>query len=265
MAPPLSALAEHPINDFTDDVTAQMDGFNQSQHIAEEAIARDLEDDTSTSEDDNNDDDTLSSSSTIRQFSTMNSYRRPSYVNTGARSTAMISSSVPELSYISASWTKHSRLSKKERETVRDDERSLLRDKNLLPPKHPHSGSVRPSNRRSSKVSFSGLRKVKSLPDEESAVDTQSSERAALLGGSGGDPNLPNGGFGTPQTINQKWNEAVAAGKINTSWRREAMVLAKSSAPMILTFCCSTVCQLRVFSPSAILVKPNLELSVWQA
>jgi MATE family multidrug resistance protein len=236
MAPPLSSLAEHPINDFTDDVTAQMDGFNQSQHIAEEAIERDLKDDTSTSEDDNNDHDTLSSSSTVHQFSTINSYRRPSYVNTGARSTAIISSSVPELSYISASWTKHSRLSKKEREAVRYDERSLLRDNNLLPTKYPRSETMGPSSRLSNKVSFSGLRKVKSSPHEESAIDTQSSERATLLGGSGGDPNQPYGCFDTPQTINQKWSEAVAAGRINTSWRREATVLAKSSGPMILTF-----------------------------
>jgi len=40
----------------------------------------------------------------------------------------------------------------------------------------------------------------------------------------------------SPKTINKKWNEAVAAGKINTSWQREAKVLTKSSAPLILTF-----------------------------
>jgi MATE family multidrug resistance protein len=62
------------------------------------------------------------------------------------------------------------------------------------------------------------------------------SERTVLLGASEGDPNQPYGGFDSPKTIHKKWDEAVAAGKINTSWQREAKVLTKSSAPLILTF-----------------------------
>lgn len=233
MTPPSAPPAEHSIQDFANDVTSQMEGFVQSQDIAEEAIARDLEEDNSASEED---DDSSSGSSTVRQFSMINSYRRPSYVNPGARSTAITSTSVPDRSYMSTSWKKHSHLSKKEREAVRDEERSLLRDNNLLPPKHPRTGSHGASNQLAKRMSFSGLRKVKSTPDEESAVATLASETTALLGGSGGDPSQPYGGLDTPRTINQKWNEAVAAGKINTSWQREAKVLTKSSGPLILTF-----------------------------
>lgn len=223
------------MQDFANDVTSQMEDFAQSQDIAQESIARDLEEDTSDPEDEDTD-DSSSGSSTVRQYSMMNSYRRPSYVNPGARSTSIVSSSVPEKSHLSTSWKKHSHLSKIERKAVRDEERSLLRDNNLLPPKHPRSGSEGPYNRLASKMSFSGLRKVNSTPDEEAACNSQPSERTSLLGSSHPDPNLPYGGFDTPRTINQKWDEAVAAGKINSTWQRESKVLAKSSGPLILTF-----------------------------
>ncbi|KAF1839511.1 MATE efflux family protein [Decorospora gaudefroyi] len=233
MAPP-TIPAGHATNDFANHVASQMEGFTQSPDIAEEAIARDLEDDNSTSEDED-DDDSSSGSSTVRQFSMMNSYRRPSYVNPGSRCTAIIPSSMPERSHLSTSSKKHSRLSKKEKESVRDDERSLLRDNNLIPPKHPRTASEGPFDRARSRISISGLRRIGSTPDEESAI-TSSSERTPLLEALGDDANQPYGGSDTPKTINKKWNEAVAAGKINTSWQREAKVLTKSSAPLILTF-----------------------------
>jgi MATE family multidrug resistance protein len=235
MAPPSSEHADHTIVDFANDVTSQMEGFAQSQDIAEEAIERDLEDDFSEDEEDDQD-GSSSGSSTVRQFSLINSYRRPSYVNPGSRGTAIISSSIPTQNTLSSSWKKHNHVSKSERNTVREEERSLLRDNNLLPPKHPRSGSAGMSDRLGNKLSFSGLRKVKSRPDEESAIGSSVNERTALLGATEGDPDQPYGGLDTPRTINKKWNEAVAAGKINTSWQREAKVLTKSSAPLILTF-----------------------------
>ena len=39
MAPP-TIPPEQPVNDFANDVASQMEGFTQSQDIAEEAIAR---------------------------------------------------------------------------------------------------------------------------------------------------------------------------------------------------------------------------------
>ncbi|OSS44943.1 hypothetical protein B5807_09322 [Epicoccum nigrum] len=227
-------------SEFANHVAAQMEGFAHATDIAEEAIARDLEEDTSDSEpeDEDGDDESSSGSSTIRQYSMINSYRRPSYVNPGMRGLAITSTSAPQgHSFLSTSAKKHNYLSKKEREAVRDDERSLLRDNNLLLPKHPRSGSVGPASRIGPRTSFSILRKVRSSPDEESGdLDGASEADALLSGGDGGDPERPYGGFDTPKTINKKWNEAVAAGKINTSWKRETKVLAKSSAPMVLTF-----------------------------
>lgn len=204
-------------------IAAQMESLSSSAPIAEEAIARDLEEDSS--EEESSSDDTKSTDSTVRQFSMINSYRRPSYVNAGARSTAIFSSSMPENQY----------LSKKERAAVRDEERSLLRDNLLLPPKHPRRGSEGLLEGLKKRVSISGLRKVRSAADEEAAVDDEGSpsEQTALLGGN---PSLPYGGLDTPKTINKTWDEAVAAGKINTTWQREAKVLTRSSAPLILTF-----------------------------
>jgi MATE family multidrug resistance protein len=82
---------------------------------------------------------------------------------------------------------------------------------------------------------MSALRKGRSTADEEATVDTERgpSERTALLGG---DLNLPYGGLDSPGAINKAWDEAVAAGKITTTWQREAKVLTLSAAPLILTF-----------------------------
>lgn len=220
----------HPVTNFATDVTSQVEGLVQAQDIAEEAIARDLEQDNASS----SDDDSSSGSDTATQFSMINSYRRPSWVNPGSRSTAIISSSVPERSHMSTSWKKHSHLSKKERELVRNEEKSLLRDNDLLPPKNPRSESNGPFDRLRSDMPILGLRKVKSTPDEESAIESLS-ERTALLGASAGNPNQPYGGLDTPKIIKKKWDEAVAAGKINTTWQRETKVLTKTSAPLILT------------------------------
>ncbi|KAH6614058.1 mate-domain-containing protein [Boeremia exigua] len=232
MAPPSPDANPTGVNEFANDVAAQMEGFAQATDIAEEAIARDLEDDDSETDPDDTDadDGSSSGSSTIRQYSMINSYRRPSYVNPGQRGLAIVSTSAPQgHSFLSTSAKKHNYLSKKEREAVREDERSLLRDNNLLP-KQTRSGSVGPATRIGPKTSFSILKRARSTPDEETGRDA--AEHDALLGDAG-DGETP---FDTRKTINKKWNEAVAAGKINTSWKRETKVLMKSSAPMILTF-----------------------------
>ncbi|KAF2268750.1 MATE efflux family protein [Lojkania enalia] len=197
-------------------LTSQLEHLLASSPIAEEAIARDLEEDESEVEEESSSEEG-SDASTVRQYSMIHSYRRPSYVNPGARSTAIFSSSVPE----------HGYLSKKEREHCREEERSLLRDNQLLPPKHPRRGSEGAGGI-ARKLSVGALRKVRSAADEESA-----GERTALLGG---DPSLPYGGLDTPRNLQKTWDAAVAAGKITTTWQREAKVLTKSSAPLILTF-----------------------------
>jgi MATE family multidrug resistance protein len=227
MAPPSAQPADHSsATDFANDIASQIEDFAHSPGIAEEAISRDLLSETSENvieeNDDDDDDSSSSGSSTLRQYSMISSYRRPSYANPGARGTAMISSSsVPERSFIAGAGKKRGAyISKKEREYVRGEERDLLRDNNLLPPQHlsrpDHGGLMH-------KLSFPGLRKVKSTPDPESdSVD----ERTGLL------RDTEDG----REHLTKQWSTAVSEGKINTTYTREARVLASSSGPLILTF-----------------------------
>jgi len=132
---------------------------------------------------------------------------------------------------------------KTERHEARNEERSLLRDNNIIPPKHPQSGEgSRTIIRKVSKIfPVAGIpggdRKVVA-PGEEAAHGAASDgitdlpETTPLLG----DPTLPYGGQAAPETLNQKWEEAVMAGRIKTTWQREAKVLSRYSAPLIVTF-----------------------------
>lgn len=213
------------------DITSQMENLSSSLSIAEEAIARDCEEDESPLEELSESESDSDGSSTIRQYSLLNHYRRPSFVNPGFRSTAIFASSMPSQDYLDA--TRHGYLSREERNSVREEERSLLRDNHIFPPKHPRRGSDSiPHRGLQSRMSFPSLTRVRSANTPGGPQRNRSSERSALLG----NPALPYGGLDTPKTINREWGRAVAAGKITTSWQRETKVLIKSSGPLILTF-----------------------------
>ncbi|KAK5107881.1 hypothetical protein LTR62_000591 [Meristemomyces frigidus] len=120
------------------------------------------------------------------------------------------------------------------------DERSLLRDNNLIPPKHPR----RKESRGASISSHRGLLERFSIATlrgkvDDEAVDDDTDENTALLGNGapvGRDPSAPYGGEDDPENIDKKWEAAVLEGKIQTTWQREAKTLARYSAPLILTF-----------------------------
>ncbi|CAD0056275.1 unnamed protein product [Aureobasidium pullulans] len=122
-----------------------------------------------------------------------------------------------------------------DREAALAEERSLLRDNHLIHPKHPRTTSTlskKPSGLL--KKSFvTGFVPRKGGADEESAVeDGGPNENTSLLG----NPAEPYGGIDTPENIDKRWEEAVASGKIKTTWQREAIVLARYSRSLILTF-----------------------------
>ena len=209
--------------------------------LVEASIARDLEAEqgqdleAAITESDGSEDDSESDGSTIRQDargasftnSMTGSYRRPSCTPAGPRATfvPMLGSERNPTRY--------------ERREGRREERSLLRDNNVIPSKHPQSSETMAS-RLARYVSGSGIpggdRKV--VRDEEGAISTEStaaldsSETAPLLG----DPDVPYGGHDNPENINKRWEEAVAAGKITTTWQREAKVLGRYSGPLVITF-----------------------------
>ena len=215
---------------------------SRSSYVAEAAIARDLEDDPEDLEDGNDqssssdgETDSIRSTSRVSRSrerlsgSMVGSYRRPSYAIAGSRATAATGNQSS-----SRNPTKY------ERREARREERSLLRDNNVIPPKHPRSSQgAQTLGRRISKVFNTagipgGDRKVVSQDDESAItnnVAASMSDTTPLLG----NPELPYGGQDSPEIIDKQWTEAVAAGKIQTTWQREAKVLARYSAPLVLT------------------------------
>jgi multidrug resistance protein, MATE family len=200
--------------------------------IAQASLARDIEDDPEDAME--SESESESEASTLRpstsapgtrgqNFSSL--YRRPSFVGAGNRATVL-----PHLLL-----SEHERLSKDERRQAIQEERSLLRDNNIIPPKHPQAAGADLGRRRSLFHIPGGDRKVSRDEDATPILDGGlgvASESSPLLG----DPNLPYGGQDDPETINQKWEEAVAAGMIHTTWQREAKVIARYSAPLMVTF-----------------------------
>lgn len=200
--------------------------------IAQASLARDMEEDTDSEAAESESD---SESSTLHPstsapsgaYSFAGSYRRPSFSGAGNRATLL-----PRL------FSDHERLSKQERQRAIEEERSLLRDNNIIPPKHPQTDET-PSRRKSLFANYlqipGGDRKVSTDEEATPALDGAvgiASETSPLLG----DPSLPYGGQDDPNNIRAKWEEAVAAGMIHTTWQREAKVIARYSAPLMVTF-----------------------------
>jgi multidrug resistance protein, MATE family len=220
-------------------VTSLSGSYPAASPIAQASLARDLEEasdsEAAGTEDDSEDE---SEASTLRpstsaptpSYSFAGSCRRPSFAGAGNRATV-----VP---YQSRDKDK---LSKEERLRALDEERSLLRDNHLIPPKHPQT--LKDARRQSlfgkhltiPSILPGGDRKVSR--DEETAplldgAEGLGSEVSSLVG----DPDLPYGGHDDPKNISRKWEEAVAAGMIQTTWQREAKVLGRYSAPLMITF-----------------------------
>lgn len=194
--------------------------FTSSSPIAASSIARDLanyadEDSITTDED--------SESSTVRPDSShaenqphslAGSYRRPSYFTTVNHATVIPSTG------------DYQQLSQSEREQAIEEERHLLSDNHVIPPEHAHGKQHGLQHKLSSLMSTSPVR---SSGRRESGVGQVSTESTALLGAPG-DNGIPS------EEIDRKWEEAVTAGLINTTWQREAQVIVRYSLPLMVTF-----------------------------
>lgn len=205
--------------------------FLSSSPIAYESIARDLEDEEDGEDDEEErarfdnteaaETDHWLHNTSEQQYSLVGSYRRTSYVASG-----------PRPLFPSAQGPDSRRaVNEQDREAALAEERSLLRDNHLIPPKHP-----RRESHSSGFLKLPGFVPRKGTQqDDESALEDgieETSEVTGLLNGSA----EPYGGVDTPENINKKWEEAVASGLITTTWQREAVVLARYSRSLILTF-----------------------------
>jgi multidrug resistance protein, MATE family len=215
-------------------VTSISNSFTRSAPIAQASLARDLEEDTDSDEAAISDDESDSETSTLRpstsapntggNYSFIGSYRRPSFSGAGNRATVL-----------PRAWQEQDKLSKVERQRALEEERSLLRDNDIIPPKHPRPESERRKSIFSHHLGIPGGNRKISTDQEATPLDGSvpiSSEQTPLLG----DPNLPYGGQDDPKNIDQKWEEAVIAGMIHTTWQREAKVIGRYAAPLMATF-----------------------------
>ncbi|KAL2126967.1 hypothetical protein VTI74DRAFT_11547 [Chaetomium olivicolor] len=115
----------------------------------------------------------------------------------------------------------------------RNAERSILRDNHILPPKHPRP-LVEPFWKQLYRRCFST--KVPPVEGEDlgpllSAVSTKSFESAPLLYNAYACPPSP-----TASEEEDRWEAAVAANILRTTWQREAKTLAQYSRSLIVTF-----------------------------
>lgn len=156
-------------------------------------------------------------------------YRRPSWI--GVSSRPFLGSQQPESVVPGESdW-----------EAAIREERSLLRDNKIIPPKHSRrresggeEGNESGIRRVLSISGFSSRKKSVAAVEEEDEDHIAPDETTGLLAGR--DPSAPYGGEGSPENIAKKWEEAVENGQIQTTWQRETKVLCRYSAPLILTF-----------------------------
>lgn len=207
--------------------------------LARASLARDLEDDPTFDPSHDHNLFTDGDSDTERvghDFSMAESYRRPSCIVSGPRSTVVApGTSLPA--------DHHGYLSQRELEAALAEERNLLRDNKLIPDwRDAEDNFGSRLGRKLSLHSFAGFGRGSSprTHDAERAEHSpQPTERTSLLNdrnGHLGARELPYGGEVTPETIHRKWSEAVAGGQIQTTWQRETKVLAKYSRSLILTF-----------------------------
>jgi MATE family multidrug resistance protein len=214
--------------------------------IAEQSIARDCEGDDVVADGEDLENalrrTTSHDHAGLSQHSMAGNYRRPSLIGGAPRS------------FMAAQQPERGGSLDQEREEAIREERSLLRDNNLLPRKlsqrrasaSSEAASGKNLKRYASTSAFSNSRGKSARLDEEAVVGTeeeptealeanQATEATTLLPGDDGDDSLSEPEE-SAETIDAKWEEAILNGQIQTTWRREAKVLVRYSAPLMLTF-----------------------------
>ena len=218
--------------------------YSSSVPLAQAVISKDLEDEPDDDpdnpiEEDPSDDESDSEVETLHHTtsrsslgpSMVGSYQKPSFTVAGSRAT--IVTALQESLHTST---------KRDRREARREERSLLRDNHIIPPKHPrnHDEPESLGRRISRHLSVPNLgtwsgnrREVRT--DEEEVGETPTHmlppETTPLL-----HPDLPYGGQDTASNLDKQWEVAVTEGKIQTTWQREAKVQLRYSAPLVITF-----------------------------
>lgn len=207
--------------------------FQPSSFLAQEAIIADLE----AAEEEDLDSgatpfDDSASDVSFSQHADPIMYRRPSGVAYGTTRPTIGPRPIDDAPVV---------LTHDEWVQSRNEERSLLRDNHLLPPKHPVVEEVGWARRLYKRV-FSTKLPIKGEGDDEDVeYGSAVGERASLLAnGHGNGHGTLAGDEETPPVVGaeltEQWEAAVSAGQIKTTWQREAKTIAVYSRSLIVTF-----------------------------
>lgn len=125
-----------------------------------------------------------------------------------------------------------------ERRQSRHAERSLLRDNHVLPPKHANQ-KHRPSFARRLYNRLFSTKLPREAVDEESP-EYPPTETSPLLNGHGHGQGVGSdagsGSGSADDGLEQQWEEAIASGRLQTTWQRETKTIVAYSWPLIITF-----------------------------
>ncbi|ATY65309.1 MATE efflux family [Cordyceps militaris] len=195
--------------------------FRNSSPLAE-ALARDIEECSDDDVDQTAVEDGLVGSHDQHYGSLSNTmYRRPSGVAYGASRPVFDHRSPDEPA-----------MTPQEHKQSRHAERSLLRDNHILPPKRQHRGQGLVAR------IYRRLFSTKVSADEDHITDPNAPHRiqdetAPLLHGRGGDTTPTDS---DSEDVEQQWVDAVASGRIRTTWQRETKTVVTYCIPLITTF-----------------------------
>ncbi|KFA81764.1 hypothetical protein S40288_09639 [Stachybotrys chartarum IBT 40288] len=123
-----------------------------------------------------------------------------------------------------------------ERKQSRNAERSLLRDNHVLPPKHPQrqrtGGPLDGLYRRICSTKLPPCDEEQDEPANPRIVVRRPTETSPLLAA-----RPPQPGSATDEDdLDEQWQQAVAAGRLRTTWQRESKTILAYSGPLIATF-----------------------------
>ncbi|KAE8348604.1 mate-domain-containing protein [Aspergillus coremiiformis] len=177
--------------------------FLSSSPLAEAAIARDLANYADDEDSMITTDDEASEASTIRAINSRPGTNPHSLAGSYRRPSFF--TTVSHATVVPYPGERE-RLTRRERERAIEDERDLLSDNNV----------------------FDSGKRRRLTPSGAPTMET-----TALLGTPGGDREY---NATDDDEVDRKWEEAVAAGLIHTTWKREARVVGKNAAPLVVTF-----------------------------
>ncbi|KAI0132501.1 MATE efflux family protein [Xylariales sp. AK1849] len=202
-----------PGRDFT---ASLVSSFRATSPIAQDIVARDI---AECSEDETVENAFYETTSDSESETGPTLYRQPVGIAFGYRRPSLLPEPAEEPI-----------LTRIEKKQSRDAERSLLRDNHLLPPKHATEEDPGFFTR-SYKRLFST--KVRKAPQDEEVpgITIEPSETSPLL--PGGAPRASADGH---EHLSEQWDAAVASGKLQTTWQREAKTIAVYSRSLIVTF-----------------------------